>query len=97
MIKKTVLWNRPDPTITWPWIGLAENDAHENWITKESTSVLDRSAKDSDHIYELTVYFETQEECDIHENSAELLALLNKMQSDMDSLGITRTVTTETV
>jgi hypothetical protein len=97
MIKKTVFWTRPNASVTWPWLGLAENDAHENWLTTGYTGTIDRDATETDTTYVLTIYFQTQEECDINANSAELLALLNKMQPDMDELGITRTVTIETV
>lgn len=97
MIKKTIFWTRPDASVTWPWLGLAENDAHENWLITGYTGTIDRTATETDTTYVLTIYFETQEDYDTVENSTTLLALLNKMQPDMTVSGTTRTVTIETV
>ena len=97
MIKRTIKWTRPDATVEWPWIGLPELDAFENWVTTECPHLLDRHATETETTYELTFYFDSQEICDAFKSTTQSSALVGAQIPILALRGIDRQETEETM
>lgn len=96
MIKRTIIWTRPNASTLWPWEGLAEQDAYEIWIT-QANYVADRYINETETTCELVLIFNTQEDCDNHKNNSHTTALVSAQVPILADRNITRQESEEIV